>query len=156
MHRAGDYPETDQELFQLLARAIFQTGLGPKIVEIRWPTVLAAMDDLDPAVVAGYTDQDVCRLMVDPGMIRNRRKVETIIWAARIWTQALTWNLIPQWQESIYQLYRLHGFHAAGRSLCETFPRLLRPTAELFLFAAGFRFRPAGDDPERACYGGAR
>ena len=79
MQRAGEYPQTDQEYFALLARAVFSAGLGPKVVESRWKEMGEAFHGFDPAQVRLMDEQDVARLLGDPGVIRNRRKIEAVI-----------------------------------------------------------------------------
>ena len=65
----------DQELFDRLMLEGFQAGLS-------WITILRkrenfhrAFDGWNPEVVAGYGEADIARLMADPGIIRNRLKV---------------------------------------------------------------------------------
>ena len=79
MQRAGEYPQTDPEYFALLARGVFSAGLGPKVVESRWKQMSDVFHGFDPAQVTLMTEEDVARLLSDPGVIRNRRKIEAVI-----------------------------------------------------------------------------
>ncbi len=79
MQRAGEYPQTDQEYFTLLARAVFSAGLGPKVVESRWKDMGEAFHGFDPVQVKLMGEEDVARLLSDPAVIRNRRKIEAVI-----------------------------------------------------------------------------
>jgi hypothetical protein len=79
MQRAGEYPQTDQEYFALLSRAVFSAGLGPKVVESRWKEIEQAFHGFDPAKIRQMDEQDVARLLCEPGVIRNRRKIEAVI-----------------------------------------------------------------------------
>ena len=63
MQRAGEYPQTDQEYFALLARAVFSAGLGPKVVESRWKEMGEAFHGFDPSQVRLMDEQDVARLL---------------------------------------------------------------------------------------------
>jgi DNA-3-methyladenine glycosylase I len=75
----------DRHLFELLTLEGAQAGLS-------WSTILhkregyrRAFAGFDPAVVARFTADDVERLLADPGIVRNRLKVEsTVVNAARI------------------------------------------------------------------------
>lgn len=65
----------DRELFDRLMLEGFQAGLS-------WITILRkrenfhrAFDGWDPEVIAGYGEADIARLMADPGIVRNRLKV---------------------------------------------------------------------------------
>ena len=73
----------DRKLFEFLVLEGAQAGLS-------WATVLrkrenyrTAFDKFDPVLVALYTDDDVERLLADPGIIRNRRKILSAINNAR-------------------------------------------------------------------------
>ena len=62
MQRAGEYPQSNEEYFGLLARAVFSAGLGPKVVESRWGQMAAAFHGFDPAQVERMDETDVLRL----------------------------------------------------------------------------------------------
>src|SRR6266571_1129231 len=69
----------DRHLFELLTLEGAQAGLS-------WSTILrkrdgyrAAFEGFDPKAVANFTPGDVERLLRDPGIVRNRMKVESAI-----------------------------------------------------------------------------
>jgi DNA-3-methyladenine glycosylase I len=73
----------DRRLFEKLSLEGFQAGLS-------WLTILRKREHFrevfsgfDPAAVARYGAQDVDRLLVDPGIVRNRAKIEATINNAR-------------------------------------------------------------------------
>jgi len=73
----------DQRLFEFLVLEGAQAGLS-------WETILrkrdhyrAVFDDFDPQRVARYTPKKVEKLLADPGIVRNRQKVESAISNAR-------------------------------------------------------------------------
>lgn len=69
----------DVVLFERLCLEIFQAGLSWLIVLKRREALRAAFAGFDPALVATYGDSDVARLMADPSIIRNRRKIDAVI-----------------------------------------------------------------------------
>lgn len=73
----------DRELYERLSLEAFQSGLSWITVLRRRETFRAAFAGFDPAVVARFGEDDVARLMADPGIIRNRLKVEATIANAR-------------------------------------------------------------------------
>jgi DNA-3-methyladenine glycosylase I len=73
----------DRALYEKLTLEGFQAGLSWITILRRRPTFRAAFHDFDFRVVAEYGDDDVARLMADPGIIRNRAKVEAAIGNAR-------------------------------------------------------------------------
>ncbi|NUB44762.1 DNA-3-methyladenine glycosylase I [Fertoebacter nigrum] len=79
-------PEWDgRALWEKLILDGFQAGLS-------WITILrkrdafrAAFRGFDPAVIAGWGEADVQRLLADPGIIRHRGKIEATIGNAQAW-----------------------------------------------------------------------
>ncbi|MSQ11792.1 MAG: DNA-3-methyladenine glycosylase I [Dehalococcoidia bacterium] len=69
----------DRRLYEMLVLEGAQAGLS-------WQTVLRkrehyrrAFDGFDPAVVAAYGEADRRRLLADPGIVRNRLKIDAAI-----------------------------------------------------------------------------
>lgn len=73
----------ERELFERLSLEIFQAGLSWLIVLKKRPALVVAFEGFDPALVAGYGEDQVARLMADAGIIRNRRKILAVIENAR-------------------------------------------------------------------------
>ena len=74
------FPLTDEcALFELQSLELFQAGLSWEIVLKKRPTTVKAFDNFDVDTVAAYGKRDVGRLLKDPGIIRNRLKVNSII-----------------------------------------------------------------------------
>jgi DNA-3-methyladenine glycosylase I len=79
-------PQRDgRMLWEMLMLEGFQAGLS-------WITVLRkreafrdAFAGFDPAIVAGYGQKDIERLMANPGIIRARAKIEATIRGAQIY-----------------------------------------------------------------------
>ncbi|CAN7176102.1 DNA-3-methyladenine glycosylase I [Bosea sp. LjRoot90] len=74
-HPVGD----DHRLFEKLSLEAFQSGLS-------WRTILAKRDNFRRALagfdfdrIAGFTEQDVARLLADEGIVRHRGKIEAVI-----------------------------------------------------------------------------
>ncbi len=69
----------DVELFERLALESFQAGLSWSTILRKRETFRAAFEGFDPRVVAAYVDADRARLMHDPGIVRNRAKIDATI-----------------------------------------------------------------------------
>lgn len=143
MQRAGEYPQSDQEYFDLLARAVFSAGLGPKVVESRWLDIEAAFHSFDPAKVKDMDEVDIDRLLQDKAVIRNRRKMEAVIGNAAIFLEQ------AEAHESFHGYLSTIGagddLDAAAEELTNTFTHLGRTSALFFLFSAGWRPRETED-----------
>src|SRR4029079_9037699 len=77
----------DRRLFELLCLEGAQAGLA-------WITILrkrdgdrAAFDGRNPPVIAGYGQADEARLLADPGIVRNRAKIRSVIGNARAYLE---------------------------------------------------------------------
>jgi DNA-3-methyladenine glycosylase I len=73
----------DQGMFERLSLEAFQSGLS-------WLTILRKREGFRTAfakfaieTVAGFGPDDVTRLLADPGIVRNRAKIEAVIGNAR-------------------------------------------------------------------------
>ncbi|XPP25678.1 MAG: DNA-3-methyladenine glycosylase I [Leucobacter sp.] len=69
----------DTGVYERLMLEAFQSGLSWLIVLRKREAFRRAFAGFDPERVAGFGDSDVERLLADPGIIRNRRKIEAAI-----------------------------------------------------------------------------
>lgn len=69
----------ERGVFERLTLEAFQSGLSWATILRKRPAFRTAFDDFDPEVVAAYGPEEVERLLADPGIVRNRRKVEATI-----------------------------------------------------------------------------
>jgi DNA-3-methyladenine glycosylase I len=75
--------EDDAALYERLVLEINQAGLSWLTILKKRDAFRRAYDGFDIDVVAGYGDKDRARLLADPGIIRNRLKVDAAISNAR-------------------------------------------------------------------------
>jgi DNA-3-methyladenine glycosylase I len=73
----------DRQLFGKLMLDGFQAGLSWAIILRKRDTFLAAFDGFDPERMACYDRRRIAKLLKDPGIVRNRQKVEAAIASAR-------------------------------------------------------------------------
>ncbi len=69
----------DRRLFEMLTLEGAQAGLSWLTILKRREGYRRAFDEFDPEKIARYDEKDVARLLTDPGIIRNRAKVESTI-----------------------------------------------------------------------------
>ncbi|MEY9963249.1 DNA-3-methyladenine glycosylase I [Streptacidiphilus sp. MAP12-16] len=92
----------EQVLYERLCLEAFQSGLSWITILRRRETFRKAFAGFDPAVVAGFGDADVERLLADPGIIRNRSKILATIANAHAvlaldgGLDALIWSYAPE------------------------------------------------------------
>ncbi|MFF1957598.1 DNA-3-methyladenine glycosylase I [Streptomyces sp. NPDC058220] len=92
----------DDALFERLCLEAFQSGLSWITILRRREGFRAAFASFKIASVAEFTDADRERLLADPGIIRNRAKIDATIANARVladWSagdlDALIWSYAP-------------------------------------------------------------
>jgi DNA-3-methyladenine glycosylase I len=73
----------DRHLFEMIILEGAQAGLSWATILNRRETYREAYGNFDPAVVARYDERKKARLLADPGIIRNRLKVEASVLNAR-------------------------------------------------------------------------
>ena len=69
----------DKKLFEFLVLEGAQAGLSWLTVLRKRENYRAAFEGFNPAVVAGYKEKDIQRLLKNEGIIRNRLKIESTI-----------------------------------------------------------------------------
>ncbi|WP_030807201.1 DNA-3-methyladenine glycosylase I [Streptomyces sp. NRRL F-2799] len=107
----------DDALFERLSLEAFQSGLSWITILRRRPTFRLAFADFRIEKVAAFTDEDRERLLADPGIIRNRAKVDATLANARV---------LAGWSEGeLDELIWSHAPDPAGRPV----PRVLGDVA---------------------------
>lgn len=91
----------DDALYERITLEAFQSGLSWLTILRKREAFRTAFDRFHIQTVAAYTDDDVDRLMNDPGIVRNRAKIEAAIANARAAAElreglsALLWSFAP-------------------------------------------------------------
>ncbi|MET8946225.1 DNA-3-methyladenine glycosylase I [Streptomyces sp. NPDC004542] len=102
----------DDALYERLSLEAFQSGLSWITILRRRPGFRAAFADFKIAAVAAFTDEDRVRLLADPGIIRNRAKVDATLANARV---------LADWSPGeLDELIWSHAPDPAGRTAPET------------------------------------
>jgi DNA-3-methyladenine glycosylase I len=77
----------DRKLFEFLVLDAAQAGLSWRTVLSKRENYRRAFDKFDAEKVARYTDKRLAKLLLDPGIIRNRLKVRSAVINARAFLQ---------------------------------------------------------------------
>jgi len=91
----------DDALFERLCLEAFQSGLSWITILRKRPAFREAFAGFSIAAVAGFGEDDVERLMTDPGIVRNRAKVTAAVRNARVALEVpgglsdLLWSFAP-------------------------------------------------------------
>ncbi|MDR0568144.1 MAG: DNA-3-methyladenine glycosylase I [Spirochaetaceae bacterium] len=87
----------DQKLFEMLILDGAQAGLSWITILKRRETYREAFSGMDPEKIARYGDKDVARLMGNPGIIRNKRKILSAIGNARAYLALMEGPGFSRW-----------------------------------------------------------
>lgn len=148
-------PKSLADYLEVMTRSVFEPGLNWRVIEAKWPGFLEAFHDLDPQIVAGFTPADVEALLADPGIVRNRKKIEATVHNAGE-------MLRLEREHGTFRAHlRSHGsYDATVRDLRRRFKFLGESGAYHFLYVVGGeRPRPPGVDagaPDAVEVGAAR
>ena len=129
----------DQRLFEFLVLEGAQAGLSWATILRKRPRYREVFDRFDPQRVAAYGAADVARLMADPGIVRNRLKIDAAILNARCFLEvqarygsfdAYVWRFVNG--EPLQNAWLRHGDLPAETDESRSLSRDLR--------ALGFKF----------------
>jgi DNA-3-methyladenine glycosylase I len=93
---------TDDGLFERLTLEAFQSGLSWLTILRKRESFRKAFADFSISAVAAFSEADATRLMSDPGIVRNRMKVDAALHNARVAADlpdslaTLLWSYAPQ------------------------------------------------------------
>ena len=73
----------DRQLFEMLTLEVMQAGLSWNTVLNKREAFRQAFDGFDPSEISQYDEDEVQQLVVNPGIIRNRMKIDATINNAR-------------------------------------------------------------------------
>ncbi|MFB0517212.1 MAG: DNA-3-methyladenine glycosylase I [Candidatus Neomarinimicrobiota bacterium] len=105
----------DRTLCEFLLLDNFQAGLSWRTILHKRENFRRAFDGFDPYKIAAYTNVDRQRLIADPGIIRNRAKVNAAITNAQAFLKVQKeFGSFDQyiWQFTDYQTIRNPGYTA--------------------------------------------
>jgi DNA-3-methyladenine glycosylase I len=68
-----------RDVFEVMTRAVFQTGVSWAQIAKHWNAYGVAFDDFDPLRVAAYCEADIERVLTVPGILRMPRKVRATV-----------------------------------------------------------------------------
>lgn len=130
-------PQSLDDYFEVLCKAVFQAGMSWKVVEAKWPGIRAALAEFDVRKVALFSEADLERLAHDERVIRNRRKLEAIVQNARKMLD------VDAHYDGFRNYLRSHpDFYATARSLQAQFKYLGEMGSYYFLYVVGEEVPP--------------
>lgn len=83
----GTEEHRDQKLFELLVLESMQAGLSWSTILKKRDTLTRAYDQFDYVKIAAYTQEKIDSLLQDPGIIRNKLKINATINNAKVFME---------------------------------------------------------------------
>jgi DNA-3-methyladenine glycosylase I len=125
-----------------MCRVIFQAGLNWHVIDNKWATTRRAFANFNIGKVSCYTDEDISRLMKDAGIVRNRSKIEAVIYNAKGFKAIeRTFGSFKAYLES---LDKSNNYAKAVEDLAGKFKHVGPASASLFLLHSGRKNQPLG------------
>jgi len=95
----GQPVRDSRRLWEMLMLEGFQAGLSWTLILKRREAFREAFAEFDPVKVAAFDEEDVLRLLANPGIIRSRAKIEATIAGARRFLEiedfsAFAWDFV--------------------------------------------------------------
>src|SRR3990172_7964106 len=148
-HEWGFPVHDDRELYEHLILDCFQAGLSWRTILHKRDNFRKAFERFDPERVARYGRREIQRLLRDPGIVRNRLKVEAAVANARafleiaeavgsfdeyVWSfvggralrgpRARAWDQVPassRESDALARDLKAKGFRFVGATVCYAF-----------------------------------
>jgi DNA-3-methyladenine glycosylase I len=133
-------PNNDNVYFENMCRVIFQAGLNWHVIDNKWETTRKAFENFNAKKVACFTDVDFQRLLKDPGIIRNKGKIQALIQNAQNFVTIE--KQYGSFQKYIDSLDKSDNYANAVKDLVNKFKWLGPPSANLFLYTVGEKIDP--------------
>jgi DNA-3-methyladenine glycosylase I len=76
-------PDSLDVYLEVMSKAVFQSGMSWKVVEAKWPSTQEAFLGFDVKKVAAFGPFEIEDLAQDTRVIRNRRKLEAVVYNAQ-------------------------------------------------------------------------
>jgi Methyladenine glycosylase len=130
-------PRDLSDYFEVLTKAVFQSGMSWRVIEAKWDGFREAFDSFEPRKVSAYTPDDVDRLAQDTRIVRNRRKIQATV------DNAVEMVALEDQEGGLVSLLRSQGsFDDTVAELRRRFSFLGDTGAYYFLYVAGEKVPP--------------
>jgi DNA-3-methyladenine glycosylase I len=131
--RAGGRPSSDQEYFEILCLCLIQAGLNWASIRKHWPKYREGFHGFRLGELSRATADEV---LARPGVIRNRRKAEAVVYNAREFEAiAGEHGSFEAFLATLKPLTEAEQVKALTRRFKQVGPE----TADYFLHSVGFR-----------------
>ena len=132
-------PPNDDAYFENMTRVIFLAGLSWKMIIEKWPNFKKAFKNFCIDEVAKFGEDELCRLMSDAGIVRNRAKIIAAINNAKQFQNIR--KDYGSFQSYLDSLDKSNNYALVIKELGKKFSRLGPSSTRIFLFSVGENIR---------------
>ena len=72
-------PDSDQEYFEQITKAVFQAGFSYKVVHSKWKGFQKEFSNFDPIIIAQWGEDEIFTALESNLIIRNIRKIRATV-----------------------------------------------------------------------------
>ncbi len=72
-------PQSLNDYLEIMSKSVFQSGMSWKVIENKWPGTREAFRGFDIHAVANFNEKDIEDLTKDTRVVRNYRKLMSIV-----------------------------------------------------------------------------
>jgi 3-methyladenine DNA glycosylase Tag len=83
-------PDSDEDYFEQLTKAVFQAGFSFKVVEQKWPDISEVFERFDFKKLAIWDEEKISSAIQNPKIIRNIKKIRGIVYNAQIFMEIVS------------------------------------------------------------------
>jgi len=134
-YKIGKRPTSDNAYFENMTRNVFQAGLSWRTIENKWLGFKKAFKNFSIDEVARFGDTDVERLMVDEGIVRNRKKILATIHNAKQFKRIR--ERFGSFQSYLDTFDKSNNYAIVIKELDKNFKHLGSSSARIFLYSVG-------------------
>ena len=135
-------PKNDDEYFERMSRALFQSGLNWKVIENKWPNFQNSFARFSIEKVSRFGEKEAMTLVKDSGIVRNERKIRSVIANAQEFLRVR-----KEFGSFNNYLQSFGGKHERlVYDLTERFRHLGVSTARMFLYMSGVKLMPTQEE----------
>jgi len=130
--KVGKRPRSDQKYFEILCLCLLQAGLSWGSIRKHWQKYKKGFYDFD---IHRLSKTKTRELLKDPRVVKNRKKVEAIIYNAKEFQEIKReYGSFAHFLKALHQL----GHEALLQSLMKQFKHIGAYTAEYYLHSVGY------------------
>lgn len=127
-------PIDEKGYFEILSKAVFNAGFSYQVVRTKWEGIKEVFNEFDPEIISNWTIDEVSDALESPKIIRNSRKVKSIVSNAQIFLELVRKH---RSFENYLESFRKKCYEEKQQIIAKQFKWLGPTGAHFFLWSIG-------------------